>query len=161
MVSYDTEQFEVVIMQEGKPFDSYELSYITGTHYMPGYWELTPDNHNYYLTLSDVDNFATYAPNASYLELDLWAATEGEDGAVPVGEYTIDVNDSGAAGTIGCSYSRFLGMDANKVPVVWILPIEGKVVVGNNKLEGYIADEYGKVTFRYTGTLVVEREYVE
>ena len=59
MVSYDTEQFEVVIMQEGKPFDGYEFSYITGTHYMPGYWELTPDNHNYYLTLSDVDNFAT------------------------------------------------------------------------------------------------------
>lgn len=161
MVSYDTEQFEVVIMQEGKPFDGYELSYITGTHYMPGYWELTPDNHNYYLTLSDVDNFATYAPNASYLELDLWAATEGEDGAVLVGEYTIDVNDSGAPGTIGCSYTRFLGMDANQVPVVWILPTEGKVVVDNNKLEGYIADEYGKVTFRYTGTLVVEREYVE
>ena len=48
------------------------------------------------------------------------------------------------------------------MPVVWILPTEGKVVVGNNKLEGYIADEYGKVTFRYTGTLVVvEREYIE
>ena len=42
-----------------------------------------------------------------------------------------------------------------------ILSSEADAVVGNNKLEGYIADEYGKVTFRYTGTLVVEREYVE
>ena len=154
VVSYIRESFTVVIKQEAKPFDGYVLSYATGTHYLPGYWELTPENHNYYLVLSDVDNFATYAPNAAYLELDLWAATEGEGGAVPAGEYVLDVNDSGAAGTIGCSYTRFLGMDANQIPVVWILPTEGKVVVDENGLEGYLRDEYGEVTFRYRGSLV-------
>lgn len=154
VVNYIRESFQVVIKQEAKPFEGYLLSYATGTHYLPGYWELTPDNHNYYLALSDVDNFVTYAPNAAYLELDLWAATEGEGGAVPAGEYVLDVNDSGAAGTIGCSYTRFLGMDANQIPVVWILPTEGKVVVSENGLEGYLRDEYGEVTFRYRGSLV-------
>lgn len=155
---YSTETFEVVIKQEAKPFDGYVLSYMNGTHYAPGYWEHTPDNHNYYLALSDVDNFATYAPNAAYLEIDLWAATEGAEGAVPVGEYELDLNDSGEAGTIGAGYTRFLGMDANQVPVVWILPIEGKVTVSDSGLEGYIRDEYGEVTFRYTGSLVVPTE---
>ena len=154
VVSYIRESFTVVIKQEGKPFDGYVLSYATGTHYLPGYWELTPENHNYYLALSDVDNFATYAPNAAYLELDLWAAAEGEGGAVPAGEYVLDVNDSGAAGTIGCSYTRFLGMDANQIPVVWIRPTEGKVVVDENGMEGYLRDEYGEVTFRYRGSLL-------
>lgn len=158
LVSYIRESFTVAIKQEAKPFDGYELSYAQGTHYMPGYWELTPDNHNFYFVLSDVDNFATYAANASYLELDLWAATEGEGGAVPHGEYLLDVNDSGAAGTIGCSYSRFLKMDANQAPVVWILPTEGKVVVTENGLEGYLRDEYGEVTFRYRGPLVFPQE---
>ena len=154
VVKYDTQEFVVVLKQEAKPFDGYELSYAQGTHYMPGYWELTPDNHNFFFVLSDVDNFATYAANASYLELDLWAATEGEGGAVPHGEYLLDLNDSGEPGTIGASYTRFLGMDANQVPVVWVLPIEGKVVINEKGLEGYIADEYAKVTFRYRGPLV-------
>lgn len=155
---YSTETFEVVIKQEAKPFDGYVLSYINGTHYAPGYWEQTPDNHNYYLALSDVDNFTTYAPNAAYLELDLWSVAEGVDGAVPAGEYLLDVDDSGAHGTIGCSYTRFLEMDANQAPVVWILPIEGKVIVSDSGLEGYLRDEYGEVTFRYTGSLVVPTE---
>ena len=160
VVGYDSQAFEVVIKQAGKPFDGYELSYAQGTHYLPGYWELTPDNHNYFFVLSDVDNFATYAANASYLELDLWAATEGEGGAVPYGEYLLDLNESGEPGTIGANCTRFLGMDANQVPVVWVLPIEGRVVVDENGLEGYIRDEYSEVTFRYRGPLVfpVERE---
>ena len=157
-VSYIRESFTVAIKQKAKPFDGYELSYAQGTHYMPGYWELTPDNHNFYFVLSDVDNFATYAANASYLELDLWAATEGEGGAVPHGEYLLDLNDSGEAGTIGAGYTRFLGMDANQVPVVWILPIEGKVVVDENGLEGYLRDEYGEVRFRYRGSLAFPTE---
>ena len=40
------------------------------------------------------------------------------------------------------------------MPVVWILPTEGKVVVSENGLEGYLRDEYGEVTFRYRGSLV-------
>jgi hypothetical protein len=158
VVRYIRESFEVVIKQEAKPFEGYELSYATGTHYLPGYWELTPDNHNFYFVLSDVDNFATYAANASYLELDLWAATEGEGGAVPHGEYELDLNESGEAGTIGAGCTRFLGMDANQVPVVWILPIEGKVVVDENGLEGYLRDEYGEVRFRYRGSLALPTE---
>ena len=158
VVRYVRESFEVVIKQEAKPFEGYELSYATGTHYLPGYWELTPDNHNYYFVLSDLNDFSTYMPNGAYLELDLWAATEGAEGAVPVGEYLLDVNDSGAAGTIGCSYSRFLKMDANQAPVVWILPTEGKVVVTESGLEGYLRDEYGEVTFRYRGSLLFPTE---
>lgn len=155
---YSTETFEVVIKQEAKPFDGYVLSYITGTHYKPGYFENAPENHDYYLVLSNVNDFTTYAPNAAYLEIDLWAATEGVDGAVPAGEYMFDMTDSGAAGTIGCNYTRFFEMNASQAPIVWILPTEGKVVVTENGMEGYLRDEYGKVTFRYTGSLVVPTE---
>lgn len=161
VVSYGVAQsFEVVVKQAGNEFDGYELSYVAGTYYEPGYWAgEMPNNHNYFLTLSNVDDFTTYAPNGAYLELDLWAATGGADVAVPAGEYVLSLNDSGAPGTIACSYTRFIEMDANQAPVVWILPIEGKVVVGDNKLEGYLVGEYGdKVTFRYSGSLKLSAE---
>lgn len=160
VVSYATEEFEVVIKQEAKPFDGYELSYINGTYYAPGGSEFNQtDSHNYYVALSSIDDFSTYAPNGVYLELDLWAATgDAEKPVIPNGEYILDVNDCCAPGTLGASYTRLLEMDSNQVPIVWVLPVEGRVVVSDNKIEGYIADEYGKVTFRYTGSLEVDNE---
>ncbi|MEE1148635.1 MAG: hypothetical protein UHN93_05205, partial [Alistipes sp.] len=161
VVNYDTEEFEVVLRQEAKPFEGYLLSYIAGTYYAPGCSEFnTTDNHNYYVALSSVDDFSTYAPNGVYVELDLWAATaDATNPVVPNGEYVIDNTNSGAPGTIGAGYTRLLEMDANQTPIVWVLPIEGKVVVSDNKIEGYLRDEYSeKVWFRYTGPLSVNVE---
>ena len=161
VVKYDTEEFEVVVRQEAKPFEGYALSYISGTYYAPGSeFNTTDNNHNYYVALSSVDDFSTYAPNGVYVELDLWAATaDATNPVVPNGEYVIDTTNSRAPGTIGAEYSRLLEWDANQSPIVWVLPIEGKVVVSDNKIEGYLLDEYSeKVWFRYTGPLSVNVE---
>lgn len=160
VVKYDTEEFEVVVRQEAKPFEGYALSYIAGTYYAPGSEFNTTDNHNYYVALSSVDDFSTYAPNGVYVELDLWAATaDATNPVIPNGEYVIDTTNSGAPGTMGAGYTRLLEMDANQSPIVWVLPIEGKVVVSDNKIEGYLLDEYSeKVWFRYTGPLSVNVE---
>ena len=45
------------------------------------------------------------------------------------------------------------------MPISRPLPIEGKVVVSDNEIEGYLRDEYSeKVWFRYTGPLSVNVE---
>ena len=157
VVAYGTKSFEVTIKQAAKPFDGYELSYINGIYYAPGVDMNDTDNHNYYVQLSSVNDFTTYAPNGVYVELDFWAATvDAENPAIPEGEYIIDIDESHAPGTIGASYTRLLEIDAEWMPIVWILPVEGKVVVSENNIEGYLVDEYGeKVSFRYTGTLVL------
>ncbi|MBO5821240.1 MAG: BACON domain-containing protein [Alistipes sp.] len=160
VVKYDMQEFVVVLKQETKPFEGYELSYIAGTYYAPGSEFNPTESHNYYVALSSIDDFSTYAPNGVYVELDLWAATaDATNPVVPNGEYVIDTTNSGAPGTIGAGYSRLLEMDANQSPIVWVLPIEGKVVVSDNKIEGYLLDEYSeKVWFRYTGSLSVNVE---
>lgn len=160
VIRYDVASVEVAVKQAAKPFEGYELSFMTGTYYAPGSEFNPTENHDYYVVLSSVNDFSTYAPNGVYVELDLWAATvDAENPTIPEGEYVIDTQDSGAPGVIGASYTRLLEMDANQSPVVWVLPIEGKVVVSNNKIEGYLQDEYsGKVWFRYTGSLSVNAE---
>lgn len=162
VVAYGEVSFEVAIKQEAAPFEGYELSYMTGTYYAPGSEYNRSANHNFYVALSSVDDFTTYAASAVYVELDFYAAEgDAENPVIPAGEYTLDVEDSGAPGTIGCSYSRLLEMDADWMPIVWILPTDGKVVVSENKIEGYLVDEYGIVaSFRYTGSLAVEPEEV-
>ena len=159
-VCYGLAHESVVVKQAAKPFEGYELSYMAGTYYAPGSEFNPTESHNYYVALSSVDDFSTYAPNGVYVELDFWAATaDGENPTIPNGEYILDVNDGCAPGTIGGSYTRLMEMDANQAPVVWVLPVEGKVVVSDNKIEGYLVDEYmGKVSFRYTGSLNVEVE---
>ena len=155
VVAYGELSFEVSVKQAGAPFEGYELSYIAGTYYEPGYWGEGIDAHNYFCSLASVDDFTTFAPNGVYVELDFWADSgDASNPAIPLGEYTIDTEDSGAPGTIGAGYSRLLVIDENQIPVVWILPVEGKVTVCSDRIEGYLVGESGeRVTFRYQGTL--------
>lgn len=155
-VKYEALSFEVTVKQEAL-FDGYKLSYSAGTYYAPGTPANETDAHNYYVALSSAEDLSGYyLPENSYMELDFWAATgDVECPSIPLGKYTIDVNESCAPGTIGCAYSRFIYFDADYNPVVWILPIEGEVIVSEDKIEGWVADSYGKVTFRYKGTLAV------
>ena len=155
-VKYEALSFEVTVKQEAL-FGGYKLSYSAGTYYAPGTPANETDTHNYYVALSSAEDLSGYyLPENSYMELDFWAATgDVECPSIPLGKYTIDVNESCAPGTIGCAYSRFIYFDADYNPVVWILPIEGEVIVSEDKIEGWVSDSYGKVTFRYKGTLAV------
>lgn len=158
-IKYDVASMEITVKQEAV-FEGYKLSYGIGTYYLPGAIEEAPDVHNYYVTLATVSDFSYYLPENSYLELDLYADTgDAEHPAIPVGEYTLDYSNSCAPGTVGCAYSRFMYFDADYVPVVWILPVDGKIVVTEECIEGYLVDEYGdKVTFRFKGDLALDVE---
>ena len=156
-IKYKTLSFDVTIKQEAA-YDGYKLSYSAGTYYAPGTPMNDTDAHNYYAVFSTSEDLSGYyLPDSSYLELDFWAETgDAENPTIPYGEYIVDINNSCEPGTIGCSYSRFIYFDADYMPVVWILPVEGKVVVSEDKIEGYFIDSYGdKATFRYKGTLAV------
>jgi hypothetical protein len=49
--------------------------------------------------------------------------------------------------------------NADYFPEVWILPVDGKVVVTDKHIEGYLVDEYGdKVTFRFRGDIALDVE---
>lgn len=158
-IKYDVASMEITVKQEAV-FEGYKLSYGIGTYYLPGAIEEAPEVHNYYVTLATVSDFSTYLPDNSYLELDFYATTgDAENPSIPVGEYTLDLSNSCAPGTVGCAYSRFMYFNADYFPEVWILPVDGKVVVTDKHIEGYLVDEYGdKVTFRFKGDIALDVE---
>lgn len=139
-VQYEAESFEVTIKRVANVPDAplYELNYINGTYYAPGYWDASITAHNYYIMLSSVENIDAYSPNSTYLTLDLYAATGDEDFLViPNGKYTF--NDSNVAGTISCEYSKLVTTDDN-AQITQIDPVEGYVEVSDDKIEGYFID---------------------
>jgi hypothetical protein len=149
-----------------QPSETVELVYIDGEYYEPGYWDATYTNHNFYVMLATVDNVSTYQPNASYLQLDIWAASgDAANPVIPAGEYVFDTNDTCDAGTIGCYYSALVMTDASGNPSTEVYPVEGKVVVSDNKIEVNFVDVNGDAyAFVYNGTPalpVVVQESVE
>lgn len=157
-VEYEKESFEVTIKRLANaqvPSDEpVELVYLDGTYYEPGYWDPAYTAHNFYVMLASVDDASTYQPNASYLQLDIWAASgDAANPVIPAGEYVFDTNDTCAAGTIGCYYSALVITDGSAQPVTEVYPLEGKVVVSDNKIEVNFVDTYGDAySFVYNGT---------
>ena len=139
-MQYEAESFEVTIKRVANVPDApqYELNYINGTYYAPGYWDASITAHNYYIMLSSEENIYAYSPNSTYLTLDLYAATGDENFLViPNGKYTF--NDSNVAGTISCEYSKLVTTDDN-AQITQIDPVEGYVEVSDDKIEGYLID---------------------
>ena len=173
VVKYDTKSFEVAVKQaanEGEepdpqPTEATELTYLDGSYYEPGYWDASYTNHNFYVLLTSVES-TNYEPNASYLTLDMWAATgDAANPVIPAGEYVFDIEDTYAANTIGCYYSVLEITDESGEVAAEVYPIEGKVVVSENKIEVNFVDAYGdEYAFVYNGTPalpVVEKGAVE
>ena len=164
-VAYQSESFEVTVKCIANAPESthYELSYIDGTYYEPGYWDEGISAHNYYVMLSSVEDLSEYKANEVYLTLDLYAATGNADAPViPNGTYTFD--EFYKAGSASCYYSELIVVDANGTKNTYI-PAEGSFEVSDNKIEGYFIDEIGNVhSFVYHGTTalpVVEVEDIE
>ena len=164
-VAYQSESFEVTVKCIANAPESthYELSYIDGTYYEPGYWDAGISAHNYYVMLSSVEDLSVYKANEVYLTLDLYAATGNADAPViPNGTYTFD--EFYKTGSASCYYSELTVVDANGTKNTYI-PAEGSFEVSDNKIEGYFIDEIGNVhSFVYHGTTalpVVEVEDIE
>lgn len=164
-VAYQSESFEVTVKCIANAPESthYELSYIDGTYYEPGYWDAGISAHNYYVMLSSVEDLSAYKANEVYLTLDLYAATGNADAPViPNGTYTF--NEFYKTGSASCYYSELTVVDANGTKNTY-LPAEGSFEVSDNKIEGYFIDEIGNVhSFVYHGTTalpVVEVEDIE
>jgi hypothetical protein len=148
VVTYGEQKVEVAVKQAAKAVDTptpepsaaVELPFIEGTYYAPYYWGDMYDAHNFYIMLSSVDDLSSYQPNASYLQLDIWAASgDASNPVVPAGEYVFDATDSSVAGTVGCYYSVLVVTDASGATTE-IYPCEGKVVVSENKIEVTFTD---------------------
>lgn len=164
-VAYEDQSFDVTIKRTANEPEGvlYELSYIDGTYYAPGYWDVNISAHNFFVTLSSADNFSAYEPDSVYLTLDIYASEGSEDEPViPNGTYTF--NDSSAEDTIGCYYS-YLSLVGEDGTVTKCNPISGTVTVSDNKIEGYFVDEEGNThKFIYTGAPalpVVEKSDIE
>lgn len=159
IIKYDVASMEITVKQEAV-FEGYKLSYGIGTYYLPGAIEEAPEVHNYYVLLATTEDVSNYLPENSYLELDFYATTgDAENPSIPVGEYTLDLSNSCAPGTVGCAYSRFMYFDADYIPVIWILPVDGRVVVTEERIEGYLVDEYGdQISFRFKGDIALDVE---
>lgn len=164
-VAYEDQSFDVTIKRTANEPEGvlYELSYIDGTYYGPGYWDVNISAHNFFVTLSSADNFSAYEPDSVYLTLDIFASEGSEDEPViPNGTYTF--NDSNTEDTIGCYYS-YLSLVGEDGTVTRCNPISGTVTVSNNKIEGYFVDEEGNThKFIYTGAPalpVVEKSDIE
>lgn len=136
------------------PKEAVEMVYLDGTYYEPGYWDSTLTSHNFYIMLSTATQVDEYEANASYLTLDIWAAEgNAENPIIPAGEYLFDIDDTGAAGTVGCSYSELIITDATGTPGLEIYPVDGKVIVSANKIEVNFTDAFGgEYAYVYNGT---------
>lgn len=152
-VAYQNESFEVTVkcIANAPEGTNYELSYIDGTYYEPGYWDEGINAHNYYVMLSSVEDLSVYKANEVYLSLDIYAATGNADApVVPNGTYTF--NEFYKAGSASCFYSELIVVDANGTKNTYI-PAEGSFEVSDNKIEGSFVDEIGNVhSFVYRGT---------
>lgn len=164
-VAYEDQSFEVTIKRNANAPEgpTYELSYIDGTYYGPGYWDVNISAHNFFVTLSSADNFSAYEPDSVYLTLDIFASEGSEaEPVIPNGTYTF--NDSNTEDTIGCYYSYLSLVDQGGNPTRYN-PVSGTVTVSDNKIEGYFVDEEGNThKFIYTGAPalpVVEKSDIE
>ena len=71
--------------------------------------------YNYFITLTDVgfDENGYVMSNSKNYVLDLYSeiATEGNEGTIPAGTYTLDLGDTMASGTIGYQQSLYFTID--------------------------------------------------
>ena len=171
-VAYDKLSFEVIVKQAAKasepepePEPEYtELPYLSGV-YFDNQYGATESDYNYSLTLSTNDNCVdivtgeiTLLENSTYLFLDLYASEPAENlnvrFNVPVGEYTLDVEDSAVAGTIGAYYSSLYITDDVEGQEIFF--VEGSVTVTAEGIEAKLYDDAGNEYHYFCPQTVVD-----
>lgn len=171
-VAYGELSFEVVVNQvakasepEPEPQPEYtELPHLSGL-YFGNQYGATESDYNYSLTLSTNDNCVdivtgevTLLENSTYLFLDLYASEPAENlnvrFNVPVGEYTLDVEDSAVAGTIGAYYSSLYITDDVEGQEIFF--VEGSVTVTAEGIEAKLYDEAGNEYHYFCPQTVVD-----
>ena len=119
VVAYGDEKFEVAVKQAGVEAPAkveLKANFITGDYYGDSY---SPGVGNYYVYLSDLgfDEEGSAYSGGSYYRVDLYGPLyEGERTGfvnLPVGTYTLDVDDTMALWTIGYYYSAYIAFDEN------------------------------------------------
>lgn len=166
-VAYLDSEATVTINQAGVPIPEVtytELPYLSGV-YFDNQYGATESDYNYSLTLSTNDNCVdivtgeiTLLENSTYLFLDLYASEPAENlnvrFNVPVGEYTLDVEDSAVAGTIGAYYSSLYITDDVEGQEIFF--VEGSVTVTAEGIEAKLYDDAGNEYHYFCPQTVVD-----
>lgn len=174
VVAYGELSFEVALLQAAKepepgpepePEPTYiELEHISGL-YFGNQYGASENDYNYSLALSNVENCIdvitgeiTLLENSTYLFLDLYASEPAENlnisFSVPEGVYTLDINDSATAGTIGAYYSSlYISNDTEGQEIFFV---EGSVTVTEQGIEAKLIDEEGNEHHYFCKQTVVD-----
>ena len=159
VVTYDTESFEVVVKQAKKadePDKSADPVAVTAVAFGGEYFsaaELEMDVDNYFFTLSDKPFTAEGGvdPTANAYAVDLYvAAYDGEwqeNMTLPVGEYTLDTENSYAAG----KFTGYLVLGAED----FAYSEAGKLVVTENGLTLTVTIDGVEHTVTYEGAMTL------
>ncbi len=169
VVKFGEQQVEVAVKQAAKEINNeddgvvFEAQILTGEYYGDYY---TPNAGNYYIFFSDYgfSEEGNLLTNSIYYQLDVYGALyEGEavNGYIPLpeGTYTLDKNDTMAAGTIGASYSCYIKTGASDIDVEVELDAAELVVAadGSCVLTATIQGEKHTVTFSGASTISDKR----
>ncbi|MBR5830402.1 MAG: hypothetical protein IKY63_03995 [Tidjanibacter sp.] len=106
--------------------------------------------YNYFITLTDVgfDEDGYVVSNSKNYALDLYSeiATEGNEGTIPAGTYTLDELDTMEPGTMGTyGYALMCGAAEDGSEDVEYLYTAGTVVISENKIEATLTLDNGEV----------------
>lgn len=176
-VSLDAQQYVVTVEQAGAvvipdmPEDAVVLPYLSAIYYGNQYGA-TENDYNYSLALATHENVLDIVTGESnikeeqiYLFLDLYSATPSEryniEFNIPDGTYTLDVNDTAEAGTIGAYYSMLYDTtDETAAVYPEVFFVEGTVVVEDGIIVATLKGEDG-VTYKFATptTYVDNREF--
>ena len=129
----------------------FNATFFGGEYYAPGGGVTT---HNYYCVLSDVLAEGTMAKYpANYFYFDFYSNEVNESYTIPNGVYTLDFDNSCAAGTSGESYTYGFTTD-EEGDVEWHIYKSGVITVTDGKIVAEMVREDGlKMTITYEGNL--------
>ena len=112
--------------------------------------------NNYYVVLANVKiNDKMDAANATYCIFDLYSSVNS--GTVPNGTYTLDIKNSGKAGTAGAEYTYVYNTDSDGKYKSLVEFTEGTVTVSDKKIEAVMTTAEGVTyTIIYEGSLTFD-----
>lgn len=149
VVTYEDLSFEVTIEQEagerGNSSDYVrEATDVLGYYYGTRYSSLP----NYYLIFSNVgyDPATDYAnPNGWFYKIDCYSKIQpsGDKIQIPVGTYTLDLNNTFADGTFSSSYSKYFTTDEVGMVSGGAMFIAGTMEVAADEINLYLEDQDG------------------
>ena len=166
-VAYNALAFEVTVKQAAAdaPVNTgvqFEAQYLIGEYY--GDFYSAAGNYYIFFTDNGFDEDGFELPNSTYYRVDLYGALFEGDGAVtlPVGEYTLDKENTLVEGTFSTEYSCYWTTDAYGEPEGDMIFFDaGKLVVTSEGVTLNVTIDGEEHTVTFAGEAIIEDCRVE